>query len=167
MNDSVKRKRGGDNQMTLMKESNEKVYKIIGSCMEVHKIIGPGYPVESYKKALAVEFPEKGLKFEPDKTMQVLYKEVEVGTVVIDFLVEKDVVVIIRSQDMLNDIEIQKVLRCMNVSGSSIGVLVNFGNTKIQYKRVLPSYQQREIRKEPYRLPMSKEMGKTREGNPL
>ena len=42
--------------MTLMKESNETLYKVIGSCMEVHRALGPGYPVEYYRKALEVEF---------------------------------------------------------------------------------------------------------------
>ncbi|MBN2031535.1 GxxExxY protein [bacterium] len=153
--------------MALVKEVNEKVYKIIGSCMEVHRVLGPGYPVDFYKKALEVELKEKELTFETEKSLDINYKEIEVGKQTIDFLISGDVVLMIRSQDSLKDIEIQQILRCLAITESSIGVLVNFGNVKIQYKRVLPNYQQKDMRKEPYRSVGYREIGKTREGNPV
>jgi GxxExxY protein len=153
--------------MTLMKEINEVVYKIIGSCMEVHKTLGPGHPAEYYKKALEIEMPQKGLEFEAEKNVDVLYKDTPVGSTAIDFLVAKNVILLIRCQEGLSDVEIQKVLRLISLTGGSIGVLVNFGLAKIQYKRVLPGYQQREPRKDIYRSPAYREIGKTREGNPV
>lgn len=153
--------------MALVKEVNEKVYKIIGSCMEVHRVLGPGYPVEFYKKALEIELKDKELTFKTDKSLEISYKETQIGTQTIDFLISDDVVLMIRSQDALKDIEIQQILRYLAITESSIGVLVNFGNVKIQYKRVLPNQQQREVRKEPYRAVGYREIGKTREGNPV
>jgi GxxExxY protein len=150
-----------------MKEVNETVYKIIGSCMEVHKTLGPGYPVEYYRKALEVEMPQKGLEFESEKTVDVAYKDTTLGSLTIDFLVGKNVILLIRCQEGLRDIEIQHVLRLISLTGSSIGVLVNFGLVKIQYKRVLPGYQQRESRKDIYRNASYRDIGKTREGNPV
>ncbi|OVE80192.1 hypothetical protein BVY01_00660 [bacterium I07] len=153
--------------MALMKEVNEKVYKIIGSCMEVHKALGPGYPEDFYKRALEIEFPLKGLEFDARKSIQVIFKQQQVGSLEIDFLVAKDVVVMVRSQEGLKDIEIQQVLRCLSLTEATIGVLVNFGLVKIQYKRILPSYQQRDVQKPGYRIPGSREIGRTREGNPV
>lgn len=153
--------------MALMKEVNEKVYKIIGACMEVHKTLGPGYSIDFYRKALEVEFEQKRLEFESQKSVQVVYKEVMVGSFNVDFIIDKDVIISLRSQDALKDIEIQQVLRCLSLLECSIGLLVNFGGVKIQYKRVLPSYSQSQIRKEPYRYTGFREMGKTREGNPV
>ena len=151
--------------MALEKEVNEKVYQIIGSCMEVHRVLGPGYPTDFYKKALEIELAEKGLTVEMNKSLQVMYKDNPVGTQEIDFFISGDVVLMIRSQEAIKDTEIQQILRCLVLTESSIGVLVNFGNVKIQYKRVLPSY--REVRKDPYRTAGYREIGKTREGNPL
>ncbi len=153
--------------MALVKEVNEKVYKIIGSCMEVHRVLGPGYPADFYKKALEFELKEKELTFESEKSLDIRYKETDIGKQTIDFLISDDVVLIIRSQDSLKDIEIQQMLRYIALTESAIGVLVNFGNVKIQYKRVLPNYQQKDIRKEPYRAAGYREIGKTREGNPV
>jgi GxxExxY protein len=150
-----------------LKETNETVYKIIGSCMEVHKALGPGLPLEFYAAALEIEMTEKALAFERNKEFPSLYKEKQIGTVVLDFHVEGNVVVAIRAQTELKDIEIQQVLRQLSLSSSPIGLLVNFGNIKIQYKRILPSRQMREPRKEVLRPLAYREMGKTREGNPI
>lgn len=152
--------------MTLMKAINEKVYKIIGSCMEVHRTLGPGYSVDFYKKGLEVEFPLKELPFESKKTLQVIYKDVLVGTLEIDFVIDGDVVLMIRSQDGLKDSEIQQVLRCITMTEAAMGILVNFGLSKIQYKRVVPSQQQKEFRKDIYHVSAYRQLGKTREGNP-
>lgn len=153
--------------MAITKEVNEKVYKIIGSCMEVHRALGPGYPVDFYRKALEVELALKELSFEAQKSLQVLYKNVLVGTLDVDFIVEDGAVVVIRSQEALKDIEIQQVLRCLALTGCTIGLLVNFGMVRIQYKRIIPTYQRKEVRKDQYRMIGYREKGRTREGNPL
>ena len=153
--------------MAPMKEINEIVYKIIGSCMEVHKALGPGYPVEYYKKALTIEMPAKGLEFEAEKKLDVSFKDTVLGSINIDFMIAKNVILLIRCQEGLSDVEIQQVLRLISMTSSSIGVLVNFGLMKIQYKRVLPGQQQREPRKDIYRSSAYREKGRTREGNPV
>jgi len=153
--------------MVLMKDTNEMVYKIIGSCMEVHRTLGPGYPVEFYRKALEVEFSQKELPFQAMQLLQVTYKDTLVGSVEIDFVVSEHVVVVIRSEDSLKEHEVQQVLRFLSLTGSSIGVLVNFGLAKIQYKRVMPSSLQRPVRKDTYRSAAFRDIGKTREGNPV
>ena len=134
--------------------------------MDVHKALGPGHPVEYYKKALEVEMPQKGLEFEAEKSIDVAYKDTVVGSLSIDFFVGKKVILLIRCQENLRDVEIQQVLRLISLTGGTIGVLVNFGLVKIQYKRVLPGSQQREPRKDIYRHSTFRGIGKTREGNP-
>jgi GxxExxY protein len=155
--------------MSAVKDVNETIYKVIGSCMEVHKTLGPGHPVDIYKKALAVEFTERELSAEQDLTAEVVFKEHLVGSIVIDFMVNENVIVALRCQEELKDIEIQQVLRCLPLTNTAMGLLVNFGNIKIQYKRILPSRQGRiDIRKEPsIGVAAYREMGKTREGNPI
>jgi GxxExxY protein len=155
--------------MSSMKDVNETIYKIIGSCMEVHKALGPGYPVDMYKKALTHEFSLRELSGKPDVTVDVKYKENVVGTVQIDFVVNESVIVALRCQEDLKDIEIQQVLRCLPLAGTSMGLLVNFGNIKIQYKRILPSRSGRSegIKNQSIGVAAYREMGRTREANPI
>ncbi|MCK5146894.1 GxxExxY protein [bacterium] len=162
-----------------MKELNEKVYKIIGACLEVHRVLGPGLPVEFYKKSLEVELENKKLAFESEKSIEVKYKELTVGNLTLDFVIEGEVILAIRSQDQLLDTEVQQILRCLSFMNTPMGVLVNMGQGKIQYKRILPSRQQsssglshqnqgREIRKDShYRSQPMRFTGRTRESNPI
>ncbi|NQT25841.1 GxxExxY protein [candidate division KSB1 bacterium] len=158
--------------MSLGKEVNETVYKVIGSCMEVHKIVGPGFPVEFYHKALEIELADKAVQYEEAQSVKVKYKDVEIGSVPVDFLVNECVILMIRSDEQLRDIEVQQILRIMSQNDIPVGLLMNFGNTKVQYKRVLPSRQGSSsppMRKDGAMLrPLAyREMGRTREGNPL
>lgn len=153
--------------MTPLKEVNDIVYRIVGSCMEVHKTIGPGLGIDIYKKALEIEFPTRELKFESDKAIDVVFKDTVLGNITIDFLVNDAVVMMLRAQEELKDFEIQQVLRILQMTGNKMGILVNFGNVKIQYKRVLPSRGQKEGRKDHPRMIGYREMGRTREDNPV
>jgi len=155
--------------MSLGKEINETVYKVIGSCMEVHKNVGPGFPVTLYQKALEIEMADKDLQYEEEQTVKVKYKDIEIGTIPVDFLVNESLILMIRSDDQLKDTEVQQILRIMSQNDIPVGLLMNFGNTKIQYKRVLPSRQGGiQIRKEGITRPLGyRELGRTREGNPI
>jgi GxxExxY protein len=158
--------------MTMLKETNEIMYKIIGSCMEVYKAIGPGFPVDFYKKALEIEFAEKQLSLEIMKSFPYTYKENAIGNVEIDYVVDGSVIVMVRSYPgEISDVEIQQGVRFLALAGCPIGLLVNFGNTKIMYKRILPTRLNKEPRKEDTRplgyRPMVKTMrdGNIRDGN--
>lgn len=154
--------------MALGKEVNEAVYNVIGACMEVHRTVGPGFPVDFYVKALEIELKAKELTFEKEKSVTIRFKEVELGTAVIDFIVNGSVILIVRSDPEIRDVEVQQILRFMSETGIGIGLLMNFGNQKIQYKRVLPSRQsgQQPISNKSATPIGYREMGRTREGNP-
>jgi GxxExxY protein len=145
---------------------NDNVYTIIGACMEVHKSLGPGYPTEYYKRALEVEFDSRKLAYENKKKFQITYKDVLVGTLEVDFLIEDEVVIMVICQDQFLDTEIQQVLRCLQLTEKPMGLLVNFGGTKIQYKRIMPSHRN-VTNKTIKRYPLEQGRGKTRENNPI
>jgi GxxExxY protein len=158
------------------KEVNDIMYKVIGACMEVHRALGPGFPAEFYCKALEVELKEKEIPFEPKKTLQAKYKEAPIGAYAIDFLVAESVVLEVRSyREESSDFEIQQVLRSLTLSGAPMGLLVNFGNIKVNYKRILPSRAMRgeapsprsDRMDRPLRPMGYRETGRTRESNPI
>lgn len=156
--------------MSGLKDMNDKVYKIIGACIEVHKTLGPGYPVEFYQKALDIELASRNLDYSAQNKVEVQYKDTLIGEVTFDFIIEKKALLSIRCQDTLHDHEMQQVLRGLNLVDCEVGVLVNFGQAKIQYKRIIPGRMQHSTRNQPSYLRgggASHSKGRTRENNPI
>ncbi|HDQ44604.1 MAG TPA: GxxExxY protein [bacterium] len=152
----------------LGKDVNDTAYKVIGACMDVHRIVGPGFPAELYVRALEIELKEKELPFEKERVVTVKYKENEIGSAVVDFLVNASVILNVRSQPELHDVEVQQVLRIMGLIEAPMGLIMNFGSLKVQYKRVLPSRQGQQPLTNKITSPLGyREMGRTREANPL
>jgi GxxExxY protein len=62
--------------------------KIIGCAMTVHSTLGNGFQEVIYQRSLAIEFEESGLKFSRELEMPIFYKNYQIGTRRVDFLVE-------------------------------------------------------------------------------
>ena len=67
--------------------------KIIGCCMEVHKLLGNGFQEVIYPRALAIEMGLQGLAFSREHEMEIFYKTVDIGTRRVDFFVEGKIMV--------------------------------------------------------------------------
>jgi len=114
-----------------MKE-NEISGKIIGCAIEVHKALGPGLLESAYEACLYYELQEAGLKVERQKSLPVVYKEVKLEAGYrIDLLVEDCVVVELKAVEALNDVHTAQVLTYLKLSGSKLGLLMNFNVTKL------------------------------------
>jgi len=75
------------------KEELEKlVNKIIGCCIDVHKEIGPGFLESIYHRALEIRFAEEEIKFESEKEISVFFHKKFIGIHRLDFLLEKEIV---------------------------------------------------------------------------
>jgi GxxExxY protein len=114
-------------------------YKIIGAAMDVHNKLGPGLKEITYHTALSAALRDTGLSFEDEKPLQVLSSDERVGLLYIDHLVEDAVVVEEKAfPHLLTNEELAQVLTYLAVSGAPIGLLINFGRQRLEYKRVLP-----------------------------
>ncbi|MBE0637940.1 MAG: GxxExxY protein [Bacteroidales bacterium] len=113
-------------------------YQIIGSCMEVHKSLGPGFLEAVYQEALTNEFEEAGIPFVKEKILDVWYKgKMLQKKYVADFLCFNEVIVELKAMDGLNPEHIAQVLNYLKACNKKIGLLINFGNRSLQYKRVI------------------------------
>jgi PD-(D/E)XK nuclease superfamily len=70
------------------RELDDLAHRVIGSAIEVHRYLGPGFLEAVYEDALAVEFQLRSIFHERQKTIQVLYKDKPVGEARLDFLME-------------------------------------------------------------------------------
>ena len=110
---------------------NEISYKIIGCAIELHKILGPGLLESVYENALAYDLMELGLNIQTQVPMPLVYKQVkqDVGYS-LDLLVERKVIVEIKSVENLVPVHFAQTLTYLKLSRLKLGLLINF-NTKI------------------------------------
>lgn len=111
--------------------------KIIGCAMEVHRILGNGFQEVIYQRALAKEMSIQGLEFSREHEMTIFYKGDEIGTRRVDFFVEGKVMVELKAIIQLEDVHLAQAINYLESYGLEIGLLINFGNTSLQFKRVM------------------------------
>ena len=118
--------------------------KIIGSALEVHKILGAGFQEVIYQRALTKEMITKGLSFEREFEMQILYKNENVGSRRVDFFIEGVIMVEIKALAKLEDLHLTQGLNYLEAYNLEIGLLLNFGSKSLEYKRLInPKFKAR------------------------
>lgn len=111
--------------------------KIIGAAFEVHKVLGCGFSEFVYQRALEVEFRLRQIPFVPEKEMSIYYKNEKVGGRRIDFLIDKIIPVEIKAISILENRDLAQSINYLEAFNLEIGLLINFGNTSLQYKRLV------------------------------
>jgi GxxExxY protein len=102
-------------------------HRIIGAAIEVHRQLGPGLLESAYEECLARELSIKGLSFERQKPIPVIYKGVKLECGYrIDLLVERRIVVELKAIEQIAPIHEAIVLTYLKLSGNSVGLLINF-----------------------------------------
>ena len=113
--------------------------KIIGCAMEVHKILGNGFQEVIYQRALAREMALQGLAFSREHEMPIFYKEDQIGTRRVDFLVEGVISVEIKAITQLEDVHLAQAINYLEAYNLEIGLLINFGAKSLVFKRLINS----------------------------
>ncbi len=114
-------------------ETNELTKTIIGCAIEVHKNLGPGLLESAYEECLLFELKKAGLFAERQIPVPVIYKDVKLECGYrIDILVEKRVVVEIKTVDSLAPVHEAQILTYMKFAAKNIGLLINFNVTLLK-----------------------------------
>jgi GxxExxY protein len=101
---------------------------IIGCAIEVHRQLGPGLLESTYESALAVELELSKLQFQRQATYPISYKGRIIGEHRLDLLVEKAVIVEIKSVDRHNLLFEAQVLAYLKITGLRQALLINFNS---------------------------------------
>jgi GxxExxY protein len=102
--------------------------KIIGCAIEVHRELGPGLLEATYENALVVEFELSGLQFQRQVPFPIRYKGRIIGEHRLDLLIEKAVVLEIKSVDRHAPVFEAQVLTYLKISGLKRALLINFNS---------------------------------------
>ncbi len=116
----------------------DETYKIIGICMEVHKILGKGHSENIYAEALEYEFKVNNIPYEREKKYDVFYKDIKLSKYYFsDFTVYGAIILELKAIEKLSSSEIKQTLNYLAASRNKIGLLINFGEDSLKYKRVI------------------------------
>ncbi|MCH8069750.1 MAG: GxxExxY protein [Candidatus Marinimicrobia bacterium] len=111
------------------------VYKIIGCAMKVHKELGHGLREKTYERGMCVEFVYKNINFNQQKKYPVYYRGEIIDEFIPDLVVEKRIVVEIKTVVTISDEHRGRLLNYLRVTGLIVGLIINFNHTKLQWER--------------------------------
>lgn len=112
-------------------------FQIMNAIFEVHNTLGPGFIESIYEEALAHELTLRQIPFERQKEIVVHYKEKLVGTHRLDFVIADKIILELKAVSALTDAFKQQTLSYLKATGLKLGILINFGTTKVEYTRIV------------------------------
>ncbi len=113
-------------------------YKIIGSCMKVHSTLGPGFSESVYQEALSIQFTKDGIPFEREKVLEIYFDGEKLKKhFKADFVCFGSIIVELKSNTFIHSDNLEQTRNYLKSTKFKLGLLVNFGEKSLTYKRVL------------------------------
>jgi GxxExxY protein len=110
--------------------------KIIGCAMEVHNYLGNGFQEVIYQRALAYEMELNKILFAREVEMPIYYKQKDIGTRRVDFLIDEKICVELKALTKLEPVHLAQAINYVEAFNLEVGLLINFGNTKLEFHRL-------------------------------
>lgn len=122
-------------------ERDPQTFAIIGAAMEVHSQLGSGFLEAVYQDALKLELSLRGILFACEVPLEIRYK----GTVLphtyrADLICYDSIIVELKALSRLTSIEEAQVIHYLKITGMQRGLLINFGASRLEYKRLVNGY---------------------------
>lgn len=116
----------------------EETFEIIGTCMEVHRILGRGLLEIVYKDAIEYELNLKGFKYAREKQYQITYKGIILPHMFFaDFVIEDKIILEVKCKSGIVEEHYAQVLNYLSISKLKLGLICNFHEKSLQYKRII------------------------------
>lgn len=114
-------------------------FAVIGAAMEVHRILGPGFLEAVYQAALEKELTLRGIPFQHQVELPVLYKGEVLGVYKADLVIDGKIIVEIKSISRFNASHQSQALHYLTSTGLELAILINFGAGSLEHQRVVKS----------------------------
>ena len=108
---------------------------IIGCAFDVINELGAGFLESVYERAMVVAFEQKGLAVRSQHPIGVVFRGRNVGDFYADLLVANQVIVELKAVKTVTPEHQAQIINYLNGTGIEVGLLINFGNQKLDYKR--------------------------------
>ncbi len=116
----------------------EEAYKIIGACMAVHRELGCGFLEAVYAEALGVELLLQRIPFRREVPLVISYRGQPLKkSYVADFICYDKIILELKALSSLESLHEAQVLNYLKATQNKLGILVNFGEQSLKYKRIV------------------------------
>ncbi len=114
----------------------EEAYELIGACMEVHKQLGNGFLEQVYQEALELELKDRNIPFQREAKLSIEYKgQILKKYYIADFICFGRIILELKALSDLTSEHESQVLNYLKATDLKLGLLINFGSRRLQYKR--------------------------------
>ena len=121
-------------------KKDPRTHAIIGAAMEIHRIISPGHLEAVYHECLEIEFRKRNISYISKPKLEIYYKEEKLKKFYTPgFLVYKEIVLEIKSSKSLTEVDEAQIINSLKISRQEIGLLINFGELSLKFKRFINS----------------------------
>ncbi len=113
-------------------------YQIISACISVHKELGCGFLEAVYQEALAIEFRNHGIPFEQEKSVDIYFKSIKLNKKYnADFICYDKIILELKALSKITTEHESQLLNYLKATGLKLGILINFGEKSLKYKRLV------------------------------
>jgi GxxExxY protein len=117
----------------------EEVYAIAGACMDVYNCLGYGFLEVVYKDVMEIEFKERKMTYSRENPFPIFYIGIRLKRIFYAdyFLFNKIIIEVKANAEGISEEAIAQTLNYLKASGNRVGVIINFGKRRLEYKRII------------------------------
>ena len=115
----------------------EETESILSCAFAIHNSLGHGFHEKPYENSLVVEFQHRFIPFSQQARYPLLYRAINVGEFVPDLIAFEKVIIDAKTIDRITDHEMGQMLNYLRVTGLPVGLIINFKNPRLEYRRVV------------------------------
>jgi len=112
-------------------------YKIVGVLFEVFRKVGSGYKENYYQKAVAAAFKDRGLKFQEQASVPLMFNDTKIGINYLDFLIEDKIVLELKKGDYFQRATIEQVNQYLKATNLKLALIAVFTSGGVKVKRLV------------------------------
>jgi GxxExxY protein len=116
--------------------------KIIESAMNVHNVLGCGFQEFIYQKAMIIECGLHELQVKNEVEMPIFYRGIHIGTRRVDLFINDKILVELKAVSQLENVHLAQAINYLEAFRLEVGLLINFGSTKLQFRRLMLNEEQ-------------------------
>ena len=114
-------------------------HQVLGSVFSVHNILSPGLLESAYEGALVIDFQRAGIAHTWQKVYPLVYKGELAGAYIADLVVDNKIILELKSVRQLTATMEAQLINYLRLSKVPVGYLINFRNTKVEWRRFIVS----------------------------